>query len=196
MDTLQIITLLATLGVFGGLYYLGHNMGQLKSEIGHIFRRLDELPCREHSKEIEKSKIDISEIQIFLKTKYPSSERIIGRKQSPMGLNEHGEKLLNDIAGMEYLNSRKDDFIMRIGSKSPTAALDVEQYAYMVMMEQTNDISFKPIKDVIYLHQPVDIIDENGNNKKYTYTLQDACFALSIPLRDMYLELHPELNVE
>lgn len=41
---------------------------------------------------------------------------------------------------------------------------------------------------------PYRIKDENGVERDYDLSLSDVCFVLSLPLRDMYLEAHPELQ--
>ena len=53
-----------------------------------------------------------------------------------------------------------------------------------------NETFFKQIKDFVYSYHTIKM--EDGKEKEVT--LEDACFILSIPLRDMYLAEHPDIT--
>ena len=74
----------------------------------------------------------------------------------------------------------------------PTTALDVENSAYTVLLENSGNDFFNGIKDWIY-NRPAMKITYDNEPKDYIVTLDDVCYVFSLPLRNMYLELHPEL---
>lgn len=45
----------------------------------------------------------------------------------------------------------------------------------------------------VYNAPSITVKGVNGEEVSHDLTLQDVCFALSIPLRDMYLKEHPEI---
>ena len=45
----------------------------------------------------------------------------------------------------------------------------------------------------LFLHLSPSILVHLKLERDYIVTMNDVCFVLSLPLRDMYLELHPEL---
>ena len=53
---------------------------------------------------------------------------------------------------------------------------------------------FNGFKDFIYNSPSYMIKDANGEKRRYDLSIPDICFVLSLPLRDMYLEAHPEIT--
>jgi hypothetical protein len=189
---LAIVAIIVSTGLFSGIFYVGKKIGKYDENSKNLYEKINGFPCSQHDARVSGIKDDITEIKTFLLTKYPSANNVIGIKRSPMALNNYGLKLLKDIAGDDYIRKYLDVLIAKIESKNPVSALDVEQNAYEIMIEMSNDISFKNIKDVIYTYPALQLSNES-EEKKYIFTIHDACFALSIPLRDLYLKKHPEL---
>lgn len=189
---ISIISLVATIGVFSFLYKIGKKIGGFEESLKNIGASMDGLPCEKRKSQLEDIHADVVAIKTFLTTKYKNTEAIWGMKHSPTVLNENGQKLLSEISGNSFLEKNKDFFIKELEEKNPKTPLDVETYANDVLLENTDNEIFNGIKNWIY-NSPALTIKEGDSTREYTVTLYDVCYVLSIPLRDLYLDLHPEL---
>lgn len=115
---------------------------------------------------------------------------IFSQKYSPRALNPLGNEQLTLMNGLDFLKENKEVFFKEIDKIAPKSALDVEQAAGYVCTSLTSEPFFKIMKDYVYNAPMVEISD----TEKKEITLADVCFILSIPLRDMYLEEHPNLK--
>ena len=139
-------------------------------------------------KDVTAIKNDLSDVQLFITSKYPSALGTFVTKNSPLTLNEFGKKLYEECGGKSFLEANQVLLLKKIEEKYPKTALDVETYAKEVLFPLTQNDIFKTIKVGVYNSPAWKIGD-----KDYTITLGDVCFVLSIPLRDKYLSLHPEI---
>lgn len=62
----------------------------------------------------------------------------------------------------------------------------------LVLYDHLDDDMFNDMKKWVY-NSPSRKLMIDGKERDYTVTMNDVCFVLSLPLRDMYLELYPEL---
>lgn len=160
------------------------------------------LPCATNEKNIEKHndfveqirndindiKSCINDVQTYLISKNSDAAPIFSRKNSPRQLNELGKKVYEEIKGEEFLEENKELFISSIANRNPLTDLDVEEYALSVLIENTNKPLFNGLKTWVYNSPSIQIpTDKDGGTKEYTITMNDICFILSIPLRDMYI---------
>lgn len=139
-------------------------------------------------KDVTDIKNDLSDVQLFITSKYPTALGMFVTKNSPLALNEFGKRLYEECGGKSFLEANQVLLLKRIEEKTPKTALDVETYAKEVLFSLTNNDIFNTIKVWVYNSPAWKIGD-----KDYTITLGDVCFVLSIPLRDKYLQLHPEI---
>ena len=139
---------------------------------------------------------DIHTIKNILVLIDESISNIFSLKKSPRRLNDNGVRVFGDINGKTFLEANKDFFFSKIDERNPKAALDVEDAAYWVLLANTDNDIFKPLKDFVYKSPTYTLKGQSGEDKPYNLSLQVVCFILSLPLRDMYLEQHRELNVE
>ena len=114
-------------------------------------------------------------------------------KHSPRQLNGNGIELLNDCGGKEFLETNMDFFIGKMEKLQPKTALDVEDMALAVLQTHTNEDMFIPLKSWVYNAPSREIKNPNGSTRIQDVDLDDVIFVLSLPLRDKYLELHPEI---
>ncbi len=189
---ISIFTILVSGGVFISLYKIGKKIGNFEKAISSIEKTLDKLPCKDREKQIAATHDDVLSIKMFLASKYKNTETIWGVKHSPTTLNENGSTLFKNINGESFLSHNKELLIKKIDSKQPMTALDVEYGAYEILVENTNNPIFNDLKCWIY-ESPSITIHKDQEIRQYIVTLYDVCYVLSIPLRDMYLQLHPEL---
>lgn len=194
MTGFEIISLLAAVGIFAGLYNLGKKIGGLEENVKSIKDSLRHLPCEQHQCEIKAIRDDVVVIKTFLATKYKDMGPVWGIKHSPTSLNGNGKLLLNQIDGEDFLLQYKDFFLKKLAAKNPQTVLDVELEANFVLLESVNDDIFNNIKNWVCDSSPIQI-EADSKLKEYSATMVDVCYVLSLPLRDLYLSLHPEISV-
>lgn len=114
-------------------------------------------------------------------------------KNSPRQLNQNGVKLLKDSGGREFLDRNMDFFIHKIEKLQPKTALDVENMALAVLQTHTNEDMFILIKSWIYNAPAMELKNPDGSTRSQEVDIDDVIFVISLPLRDRYLELHPEI---
>lgn len=107
----------------------------------------------------------------------------------PRQLNDTGLYLYNDMRGEDFLKTNKQHLFSSMERRKLPTALDVESEAYFTLVASTREDFFIPLKTYVYNSPMIDV----GEGKQIECTLDAACFVLSIPLRDMYLEEHPEI---
>lgn len=155
--------------------------------------KIDELPCASHHEMFHEIKEELVAIRTCLTIKYPAAATVFSQKKSPRELNEAGKQLYADIKGEEFLNNNKETLIKGIDDKAPKTALDVEESALEVLYSLIDDDMFIGMKNWVY-NSPSRQITIDGSIREYSVTMNDVCFVLSLPLRNMYLEKHPELQ--
>lgn len=145
---------------------------------------------------IESMRSDILTIKNFLMATQPRSASLFTQKMSPRKLNNNGIILLDMVEGMQFLENNKNRLLELISEKSPKTALDVEAFSTEILMELADDDIFSPIKDIVYKSPSITLKDANGNDVTYEFSFQDVLYVLSIPLRDMYLEINTHIIPE
>lgn len=153
------------------------------------------LPCIAHEQTSQKILDKLITITTYLITKDSKASAIFSQKASPRRLNPYGEKLLNDCGGQAFLAQHKDELLTIIAAKDPQTALDVENLAIEVLISQLDSNIFNDLKQWVY-NSPSLKIEVQGQEQEYAVSMNDICFVLSLPLRDMYLETHPDLAKE
>ena len=151
----------------------------------------------EHLKELKKTNAKlfefIIEIRTFLATKFPEFGTMVAAKNSPRKLTEEGIRLFNDIGGKAFLEINGAKLMAKIESEEPKTPFDVELSALGSLYAHLNDDMFNDLKRWVYYSSPRKMIID-GKEQNREITMCDVCFVLSIPLRDMYLEVHPEIH--
>lgn len=166
--------------------------------------KVDGLPCSEHQKLIHRASEDMREIKGMLailteSVDFPSgkvyrkSERVYSRKHSPRALNEAGESLYARSGGKAFVEANLDALLAAIDRLKPLTALDVEADSVIALRQLSGTPRMNAVKDWIYNAPMEKITDVDGTVADYEITLGDVLFVCSIPLRDKYLALHPEI---
>lgn len=138
--------------------------------------------------DITSIKKDLADVQLFITSRYPSALNTFASKNSPLTLNEVGKRLYEECGGKAFIEANQVLLLGKIDEKKPKTALDVETYSKEVLVSLTNEDIFNTIKLWVYNSPSWTVEDKN-----YTISLGDVCFVLSLPLRDKYLALHPEI---
>lgn len=152
-----------------------------------------DLPCKMHEEQYGQIKDELLQIKIFLMARNPKTATMFSVKMSPRRLNEAGYRMFEDFKGMEFLQANQKIFLDAIDEKKPKTPLDVEVAAHEVLIENMNSDAFNVLKNWVYNSPTQKIKMADGSESDYTITMGDVCFILSLPLRDKYLELHPQL---
>jgi peptidoglycan hydrolase CwlO-like protein len=118
---------------------------------------------------------------------------VFSAKHSPRRLTDFGNRILDEVGGMEFLREHKDIFFRQIDGRNPKTAFDVERAANTACLMTTAEDIFIGMKNFVYNAPAYPLTDAQGRLRDYELTLDDVCYVLSIPLRDMYLQEHPEI---
>jgi chaperonin cofactor prefoldin len=149
---------------------------RLDDKVQHLDDKFNHLPCTAHSEDLGKIKT------VLLRD--PLMAFFFGLRGSPRRLSEYGLKVFADIDGDTFLKENKESLFKCITENKPLTAFDVEQLAGYACVSLSFTPAFNKIKDYIYNASPIDA----PNGEKHELTLNNVCFILGIPLRDMYLE--------
>lgn len=146
------------------------DVSELKSDVGGLMK-------------------DMTAVKTLLMMKYKGADIVLSGKHSPRTLTEQGLKIFHDMKGKEFLEKNKLALYGVIDRDKPKTAYDVENLCYFACASFVNDDMFNEIKDFLYNYPMIPWTD----GKQHEVDMDDACSVLSLPLRDMYLEDHPEI---
>ena len=138
-------------------------------------------------------KEDMATVKAVLVQKFPNVIIRMAMKKSPRQLNDTGQWVFRQVNGDKFLEEHRDFFFRKIDAMKPKTAYDVEQAANIATAGYTDNDMFNDIKLYVYNAPAIKIKDDDGRERDYEISLGDVCYALSLPLRDMYLEAHPEI---
>ena len=198
--------------VISGIVWITIWAVKLTNKHKDISKRIDDLPCPHHTSKIDKHDEQFADtralmsrmegqLELLVQNSIEKGNRKIKKKSglafsakhSPRQLNGNGIELLNDCGGKEFLETNMDFFIGKMEKLQPKTALDVEDMALAVLQTHTNEDMFIPLKSWVYNAPSREIKNPNGSTRIQDVDLDDVIFVLSLPLRDKYLELHPEI---
>jgi hypothetical protein len=140
--------------------------------------------------DVENVRDVVVEISKILKRKKKNKlSQMALQKLSPYRLTEIGQIFLEKTYGKACVDANADFFISELEKTLPLTAYDVEENAYSVLMRNTSKPAFNDIKNFVYISP--EEMDFDG--VKIEISLSSIIQAMSIYLRDLYLEKHPEL---
>lgn len=194
-ENYPIMIVIAVVAVIVWLIARFYYTRMVKAEDGikNLSVELKNLPCAEREKMNLQILDNLNTIITYLKIKDSKAAVLFSQKESPRKLNAQGISLFNECAGQKFINDNKEQLLSAIESKNPRTALDVEQYANEVLVSRLNSEIFNELKQWVY-NSPSIQVDVSGRKVEYALTMNDICFILSIPLRDLYLDYHPEIE--
>lgn len=188
-------------------------IGKINSTLSVISAQIGQMPCERHEHNIVNHNVILNNInstlgavsaQMELLVKLATSDRTApliiasneySAKKSPRQLNENGLILLHDISGQNFLEENGDKLVEEMEKIAPKTALDVENLALAILRIHSDDDIFIPLKNWVYRAPEREIKKSTGVEMK-AVTMDDVYFVLSLPLRDMYLDRHPEILSE
>lgn len=194
--TWEIIgVIIAALTLFGGVmtFILSRvfKFGQLDARLGRMEKDIVEIRdmLGEHAGKLSKHKEELSIIRTTMQLKVKGLNDVFTRKHSPRVLNETGQRIYEEMNGADFISKNKEILFAKISAQNPKAALDVENAAQFALAASTGENFFIPIKTYVY-NAPAVETTENGSIE---LTIPIACYILSFPLRDKYLDEHPDI---
>lgn len=117
--------------------------------------------------------------------KYPEQLDTFAQHNSPLQLNDFSKEIMEESGADKIFEQQKDDLVRRMEELKPGTAYDVEETAYRVLLYNSSEMWFNPIKTFLY---------NNPVYKEKTLNVDILCFIMSLPLRDYYLARHPEIS--
>ncbi len=203
MEATVLTWLLQALPLWGGCLlvviiatvYLTNKYNEAKRRLEDAEKDLRGLPCSERGRVLEDIKETLTVIRTYISTLDPTRAEMFSRKASPRRLNDLGSLLLSNCEGLAFIDENKSVLFQWIDEKNPKTALDVEKSALEVLIENVDNDIFNRLKNWVY-NSPSMEVEQDGETKEVTVTMRDVCFVISLPLRDAYLEAHPEIESE
>jgi len=174
-------------------------------------KKVDTLPCSHHGLRLNthdglftETRATLGEMkgQLELLVKLSTASRTkplllateeYSEKHSPRRLNQNGEILYNDISGEDFLSRNQTFFFSEIDKLKPKTALDVENFALSVLRAALPNDMFIPLKSWVYNAPTREIVKRDGGKAYTDVSMDDVLFVLSLPLRDKYLKVHPDI---
>lgn len=165
--------------------------GRFIQRVSSHDKKLDEISAdvSEMKSDISGLMNDMAAVKTLLMMKYKGADLVLSGKHSPRTLTEQGLKVFRDMKGEEFLKMNKAALYAVIDRNKPKTAYDVENLCYFACASFVNDDMFNEIKSFLYNYPAVPWSD----GKLHELDMDDACSVLSLPLRDMYLEEHPDI---
>jgi hypothetical protein len=103
----------------------------------------------------------------------------IKQRNSPVTLTPYAEQILKDIEFSKTFNLIKDELCKRLDEYRLRTKYDVQEMSDFLMKKLRDDNIFIPLKQAAFAKG---------------YNLDEILSAASIPLRDYYLSIHPEIK--
>ena len=188
MDAVTISTIigaaLALLSAIGGIIAFAVKVGQFTEKFKNIETSYSDLATT-----VTKLSEKMIKVESILMLKYKNASDVLTAKNSPRMLTSIGETVYKDMKGQEFLNTYKELLFSKISNEHPDTAWDVENASMNVLISLLDDDIINDIKVFVYNYPMV----KKEDGTELEISLQDALLVLSLPLRDMYLDAHPNI---
>ncbi|MFI3263522.1 MAG: hypothetical protein R3Y26_11555 [Rikenellaceae bacterium] len=210
MELIEVIGIVigAVATILAGVWFIiikAIKIGEVKSQVNQI-----EIVAKANTEDIATAKTAISRIDRLEKGYDVHSDEITSikrwvikkdramvneliQKQSPMKITELGRKLLVISGADKILPQISDLLIEEMEKKTIKTAYDVEVEAYFVVLNNESNDAFIALKNFIYNESEYVSIENDGAVKEVKLDFDNILRLISVDLRDIYLEKHPEL---
>ena len=159
-------------------------------------KQVNDLPCSVHEGQFQKIMDKLETISLAVVSIKPSTLNSLTVKQSPRQLNDYGKALFDDCNGAKFLRDNREFLLTEIEKRKPKTALDVEDLAGEILMLNLNSEIFNELKIWVYNSPTRKLKNQEGEEVDHIVSMGDICIVLGLPLRDMYLAAHPEIQTE
>ncbi|OAV72991.1 hypothetical protein Barb7_03017 [Bacteroidales bacterium Barb7] len=165
------------------------------TEIREDFKRLDRT-VRSNNKMLSEMGKTVSDISAWIMKKDNLMVDTLRLKHSPYVLVPIGYVLLDESGATEALDSNMEYLIQELEEEKPKTPYDVERKAAEVLLHNSDHDMFVGIKHYLY-YSPAKVTltdPETGEKAEIEPSMYMITQLMSIPLRDEYLERHPDIR--
>ena len=166
---LSIIVSVATVLITNAVYW-----GRKLEQFDMLKKDCEEMQC-----ELKAVNRELAVLGEFKLTAQKIMDSKIFQSKSPLTLTEFGQKLITESGFVKIFDTVKDDLVTKLLNLHPSTKYDVQEKARQLMDGLVDYQAFQPLKEYAY---------NSGND--YAQILR----AGAIPLRDYFLDKHPEIT--
>jgi hypothetical protein len=183
----------------------------------NINQKVESLPCTKHREGIDTSINSYNELLRITRdvniTVSGMADRIIEiskwiikkdsnmvgslmTKASPLNITSLGYIVYRESGAEKLMSEQLPVFIDTLTEINPKTAYDVEGESFNLILKNTGQPYFKPIKDYLYVSpDPARIVNPDTKREvEVSVSLTLIAKLMSLVLRDEYLKLHPEID--
>jgi len=131
---------------------------------------------------------NLNMLVIFLSGKHKDMNTDLFVTKSPVQLTDFGTEILSAIGGKDYIDANLVALLQLLQNEGLKTALDVENYARVILLREFNTENFTHIKNFMY-QNPV----YNSGGKTTNLNLDTVIQVMGVYLRNLYLSKHPEI---
>lgn len=170
-------------------------------------KKVESLPCSGHKASINelngmRMTVDsindqVTEISKWIMRTDDSMINPLARKCSPRVMTKMGKTLFKISGAEKVLAENSAQLIDEMEKLAPQTPYDTEDAALNVLLKNISHPMFNEIKNYIYYQSEFIVLkDENEEEREVKISLGPIVRLMSIKLRDLYLERHPEVIPE
>lgn len=179
--TQHILETLAILGFIGSIFLISIKIGYFTRSLEYLEKRMDNSEITSNKLMIDVTNIKtlkerISRVEGYFDT---SINEKMKRGESPISLTPYAIQVLKDIEFDKIFDSMKEELCKRLDAFNLHTKYDVQEMSDYLMREIRDDTLCDLLKSAAFTKG---------------YNLDEILAAASIPLRDYYLSIHPEIK--
>jgi hypothetical protein len=107
-----------------------------------------------------------------------------------------GKILFEQTPSKQLVDNNNEYLLSELGKENPLTAFDVEDMAFKIMLRNINHPMYNDLK--IYLYNAPETISikdpQTDEEKNIEFNMSVAMQLMSIYLRDLYLDVHPDIK--
>lgn len=146
------------------------------------------------SKKLDDIRYMLNSVIVYLNVKDKNLNIQLFKSNSPIQLTDLGFKVLEVCGGKHIIDSNIDKFISDIDQKQFKTALDVHEFAPMLMLDYFNNTEvFNSVKDYMYKN-PIYKVKTGDLESQVSMDTHNITMVMGIYLRNKYLAKYPELE--
>ncbi|OJV35602.1 MAG: hypothetical protein BGO33_13790 [Bacteroidia bacterium 43-41] len=202
---------------FIAVIWITWKVSRLYAKQKSINEKVDDLPCTKHREDIDTSHSNYNELlrvtnevnvtvsgmedrlievlKWIIKKDSKMTDALMA-KASPLNITPLGYVVYNESGAAKLMEEHLPAFIDTLAGIDPKTAYDVENESFNIILKNTGQPYFKPLKDYLYVApDPAKFV--NPDTKKevdISLSLSQIAKLMSLVLRDEYLKLHPEID--
>lgn len=180
-----VLTIAVCWFVIGWIHRVNTHIRRNKDDYGKLNTTMDKkvLP------KLNKMTISMNNLVVYLSGKDGTMQTDLFKVNSPVQLSDFGEELLSDCGGRKFIDEHASQFIPKMEDGKFKSALDVQNFATILIMDCTENAEFTHIKNFVY-QNPV----YKKGQLETVLNMETIYSIMGIYLRNKYFEIHPELK--